>query len=215
MKWVYCHLGLGDAILTNGLVRELVKRHGPITTFAKPHNLASVRFMYRDIPVTVEEADDIKAQITIGHQKLDDVFVIGHWHLDRDLGFDKSFYRAAKVPFECRWDSFYVERDKASEVKPIAKPFIFVHDDAPRGMGIHGDTLPTGVHFRPDTAKSPNIFGWMGVLEAAQEIHVIESAFAFLVDSFVWDKPLVIHRYARHLSHGERPTYRNAWRIIE
>lgn len=213
MKWLYSHMGLGDHLITNGLVRELVKRHGPITTFAKPHNLASVRFMYRDIPVTVVEADDIKAQITIGHQKLDDVFVIGHWHLDRDIGFDKSFYRAAKVPFECRWDSFYVERDKTQEQWPNLKPFIFVHDDAPRGMGIH--RLPAGDVVRPDPKVSPNIFGWLATLEAAQEIHVIESAFAFLVDSFVWDKPLVIHRYARHLPHGERPTYRQKWTIIE
>lgn len=215
MKYVYTHLGLGDHLVTNGLIRELVKRYGEIATFAKPHNLASVEFMYRDIPVKVVEADDWRAQIIIGHESVDDVIVVGHWRFDRSIGFDKAFYRAALVPFECRWDSFNVERDKAKEIKPIAQPFIFIHDDATRGMGIPNNMVPSGTLFRPDTERSPNIFGWLSVLEAAKEIHVIESAFAFLVDSFTWDKPLVLHRYARSYPANERPTYRQNWRIIE
>ena len=49
---IYQHLGLGDMILCNGLIRYLISletKSEKIFLICKNSNLKSVRFMYRDI----------------------------------------------------------------------------------------------------------------------------------------------------------------------
>lgn len=218
MKFVYTHLGLGDHIVCNGLVRELVKRHGPLTTFAKPHNAESVRFMFHDVPVAVVEANDAMAGRIINSHPAELSIVIGHYRFDRTIPFDRCFYLCAGVPFASRWESFNVPRDAAGEKRVIdalklPQQFAFLHDDPARDYTATVKTsLPV---VRPKKELTANIFDYMGVIERAAEVHCIESAFAFMVDSFPMDKPLFIHRYARHSSQNEKPTYKNEWKVIE
>ena len=49
MKYLYHHLGLGDHIICNGLVRSLVTTEDYYRLIVKEHNLGSVQFMYRDL----------------------------------------------------------------------------------------------------------------------------------------------------------------------
>ena len=49
MKYIYHHLGLGDHIICNGLVRKFSSDYNNISLFCKPHNKESVEFMYRDL----------------------------------------------------------------------------------------------------------------------------------------------------------------------
>jgi hypothetical protein len=49
MKYIYHHLGLGDHIICNGLVRSLINPNEEYKMFVKSHNLDSVSFMYRDL----------------------------------------------------------------------------------------------------------------------------------------------------------------------
>jgi hypothetical protein len=49
MKYIYHHLGLGDHIICNGLVRSLIKSTENYKMFVKPHNLVTVSFMYKDL----------------------------------------------------------------------------------------------------------------------------------------------------------------------
>jgi len=49
MNYIYHHLGLGDHIICNGLVRELIKPEKKYKMFVKPHNHNIVKFMYRDL----------------------------------------------------------------------------------------------------------------------------------------------------------------------
>ena len=49
---IYQHLGLGDIILCNGLVRHLISKENnskKIFLICKNSNLKSAKFMYRDI----------------------------------------------------------------------------------------------------------------------------------------------------------------------
>ena len=48
MKYVYHHLGLGDHIICNGMVRYFKEIYGKIKVFCKPHNYKNVEYMYRD-----------------------------------------------------------------------------------------------------------------------------------------------------------------------
>ena len=58
MRYVYHHLGLGDSILCNGLVRHFAEKLGKVSIFSKRHNYDSLKFMYRDEPnITVIPVD--------------------------------------------------------------------------------------------------------------------------------------------------------------
>jgi hypothetical protein len=51
MKYIYPHLGLGDHLICNGLIREIIKKE-PNESYgiiSKPHTATSVKFMYRDL----------------------------------------------------------------------------------------------------------------------------------------------------------------------
>ena len=47
--YLYHHLGLGDHIICNGLVRNYANKFN-IKLFTKSHNAGSVKFMYKDVP---------------------------------------------------------------------------------------------------------------------------------------------------------------------
>ena len=49
MKYIYQHLGLGDHIICNGLLRKLISDDDQYILFVKEHNIDTVSFMYRDI----------------------------------------------------------------------------------------------------------------------------------------------------------------------
>ena len=46
MIYIYHHLGLGDHIICNGLVRFLQKKHNQVSLFCYQHNIENVSFMY-------------------------------------------------------------------------------------------------------------------------------------------------------------------------
>ena len=48
MKYIYHHLGFGDHIICNGLVRHFKEIHGKVRVFSKHHNFENVKYMYRD-----------------------------------------------------------------------------------------------------------------------------------------------------------------------
>jgi len=210
---VFLHLGLGDAIICNGLVRALVDEHGPLTTFCKPHNRPSVAFMWRDLPVTLVDADHPPAP-RLG----DNNIVAGFDRLDRSIPFDQAFYKAAGVPFEKRWSEFRWGRDWDNErwIGPYPD-FAFVHDDANRGMKIDDKRLSKLPTVTPDHEAEPNIFRYVKLIEQAAEVHVIPSAFMFLVDSMprVPGQHLVLHRYTRKYAPCDAPTLRHDWEVLE
>ena len=183
--YIYHHLGLGDHIICNGLVREL-SRGKDAAVPCKKHNFPSVEYMYRDaknitvIPIQDDsEANRLcqgKNHVKIGFKK--------------KLGkpFDKSFYDIAKIPFEKRWDSFYIKRDERTESKlykklnPQNKSYIFVHDDSSRDINIEYDFGSKFV-IRPDKRYTDIIFHYAQLIENADEIHCIDSSFKSFADS--------------------------------
>ena len=71
------HLGLGDHIVCNGLVRELIKKCDLIYFPVKHHNFATVKFMFRDIPnhikyVTVNNDNEMLYWETMNREIFDE-----------------------------------------------------------------------------------------------------------------------------------------------
>ena len=119
MKYIYHHLGLGDHIINNGMVRHFYKQHSAITLFAYNHNVKNVQYMYRDLEnfQVLGVESDAQADYYISNNNLD-CLKIGFSDLSDvmpELPFDKAFYKLAGLDFSVRFDEFYFERDLESD----------------------------------------------------------------------------------------------------
>jgi hypothetical protein len=224
------HWGLGDAIIVNGLLRVLAKNYARSYVICKPSNLESVQFMVRDFATAVGWKDEDtfakvlpEAQghhiIPIGYQFFPWAQYPGHPYEGR------CFYDQFGMDFQLRWSNFHVERDPAREEAyfqrlNIHEDYIFVHTDPKGKFNLDRSRLPTGIRvIEAGEVPTANIFDYLLVLELAKEIHIIESAFEHLIDSFThWTNRLVAHRYARSFEWVEyayhTPELRLNWEVL-
>lgn len=206
------HLGLGDHLLCNGLVRHYAAMYDIVVLPVWAHNKASIDFMFRDLGKIEARAIKHTKEIPDLIDGCDECLDLGFAREDFDAKvFDRSFYTQANVDFEKRWSDFKFTRDESIEAK-CNVPFRFVHDDWGRGFQITrikaDDSCPI---VRPHPL--PNIFQFIWMLENADEIHCIDSSFLSLADSIPTKaKRLVYHRYARN---SIPPILKKAWDIIE
>lgn len=210
------HLGLGDAIICNGLVRALAAKHERIVLACLGRNIPSVSRMLEDLKNLKlhEVAHDDDAGCWANHyqQNGSRSLRLGYHHPDRSTfdpeHWDESFYRQAGVPFDARWEGFRLPELPVVLQPPDGK-FAFVQDDQTRGYGIQNlrTTLPT---YRPRPTKT--ILDWIPTIQAATEIHCIDSAFMCLIESLAPKGPtFTFHRYARA---GAPPTLRLPWKVL-
>lgn len=218
---IYHHLGLGDHIICNGLVREFAKQYDSISLFCKPQNAESVRDMYSDIRVNLLLGEDDFARDYIS-RNFGNYLVIGHGQLNEYEPFDYQFYKQAGLNFEKRWDSFFIpESEKEKELQELTP---LIYGDYPTGYAVcHEDerykidfnkinTIPTIPIKKLKEFSLPN---WRKVIQNAAEVHVIDSSVMFMVDSFPENgQKLFIHRYARENPFWQLPTLKRNWKIL-
>lgn len=227
------HLGLGDHFICHGIVREYAKRYERVLIFAKAANHESVCFMFRDLPhvsvrkvTTDQEAERIMRlnRFMIGRKRYDKVKKIGFGDLKESSGnFEKQFYTLAEVPLNKIWDSFHIARDQDREQRlfdrhaPKSK-YAFLHEDAGRGYAIDRKKVdPSLTIFSPDKNMSTNICDYISTIQRAEEIHVIDSSFMFMIDCLKYDaagQKLFIHRYARSNPEWQLPILKKNWIIL-
>ena len=113
--YIYHHLGLGDHIICNAIVRNYAKDNDKIYLFVKPHNYKNVAFMYRDLKnltlISIFDDFEIFKYLQMNQINLYNVIKIGsfgsNWGNNFNITFDKNFYLQVGIPFEKRWDSFF------------------------------------------------------------------------------------------------------------
>lgn len=227
---IYHPLGLGDHIVCNGLVREQCKRYSRVGLFCFPNNEPSVSFMYRDLKNfrlhsirSHKEAVGFRFlnKFVFGGAHYDTTLKIGSYDVESGIKYERQMYTFAELPLEALWDSFYVKRDRERERTLSQKMhtvgrYLFLHDDAryPINPKKISSTLPI---VRPDTNLTDNIFDYCDVLEHAEEIHVMDSSFMFLVDCLQYANSrqrLFVHRYARENMAWNLPILKKDWQII-
>lgn len=227
MIYLYHHLGLGDHIICNALVRIFSKRFDRLFLFCKHHNYESVRFMYSDLQNIdfISVADDLEADRFILENRIfrktirvgfDQMYSTG------SKNFDESFYMQFGIDFDSRWSEFHVprniEREKAlfDRFGLSGKKYIFVHDDARFSIDMKMIEIdPQTIIVRPDRDITENIFDYLTIIENASQIHAIESSFMFIIDSLNIDPETVYaHRYPRKQGYMETPVYKNIKKII-
>ncbi len=198
--YVYHHLGLGDMIHCNGMVRFLLEKLDPnarIHVFCKVRNSAMVCWMFRDDPrIVIEqvtEADKERIQVdrVMHERRSSNLFVVGHSALraleaafPKDF-FDILFYRQAGIPYKVRYSHCFWERDEGEEDRVFRKlapscEYVFVHDDPTRGYRIDTSSMTMPV-IRNDVTES--IFHLGKVLENARQVHCMESSIRCMLES--------------------------------
>jgi hypothetical protein len=207
MKYIYHHLGLGDHIVNNGMVRNFYKKYDAITLFSYKHNVKNVQYMYRDLEKfqVIGVESDSQADFYISNNNLD-CLKIGFSDLSDvmpKLPFDKAFYKLAGLDFSVRFDEFYFERDLEKEkevlniLNPTGEKYIFIHDDSSRGFSI--DMSRIKIEYKVImNHKRFNVFDYITLIENAEEIHFMQSSFKELMCSYELKKPtLYQHNYVR------------------
>jgi hypothetical protein len=219
---LYQHLGLGDHILCNAMVREIAGESDSVTLMARASNVGSVKYMFRDVPnlTVLPVANDREASRRVREWKRRGMKVMLNGMHDRQRGklewqeqFDEAFYRMADVPYEYRWSKFKVPSDSAAEQRVYERliqrtPYLFVHDDKRRGFTIASKRLPAGIPvIRPEAGLTDIIFHYKKIIEGAAEIHCISSSFAQWIENAGLGERRILHKYVRQ--DGTWCTFRN------
>lgn len=195
VKTIVHHLGLGDHIMLNGMVRHFAESENVNIIVRRSHE-ESVRFMYRDIMdkvsiVLIDSADpgelwskvqsvggDVIQLATYGMHE-------GNWKFMTEgpgkemTNWAHGVYIQAGVNPMYMYSKFKVVRDTSREFTLDYDSYIFVHD--------HNESLCIDTDkpvYRPGNKAfdRPNIFDYLSVIENADAFHGMNSAYAWIVE---------------------------------
>lgn len=221
--YLYPHLGFGDAIILNALVRKHCSENDSVTLFCKDRYHESIRWMFRDIEnlsyhqVSFGSGDYEIEQFIESNNLHDDVIRLGFGNfVDVCRGgvpFYEAFYVMNDIDPEFRFLNFHYERNLEYEnyvydqLNPNDEKYIFVVDDSSHHLGtlkIPEDRLPDGYKIiKYDKTLNENnskflMFNYGKILEKAEQIHTIETAFFEFIRSIDVDRSKVnVHSYLR------------------
>lgn len=227
MKYIYHHLGLGDHVICNGMVRYFYKNFNEIKLFCKKHNSKNVKYMYSDLEkleLIVVETDRDVEQIIKNNNIENETIRVGFNALMKYIPqytFDVAFYKTVGLDFNVRFNDFKVprnlikENEVLRELNPKNESYIFVHDDKSRGFSIDHDKLPKNKKIIYNDMKY-SIFDMLGIIENADEVHVMQSSIKDLINSFKFIKPkFFLHNYVRGYDNTLNSIGLNNFEIVE
>lgn len=221
--YVFGHLEFGDAIVLNGLIRVLAKKHPRIKWITKTDYVRAVRETVADLP-------NVQVLAALGYDEVwkrwipncPNALKLGYFS---DKGFDESkwdseMYRQADIPFDARWTECRFPAKLLTGWKEPKRNIALVHEDYDRKFLVKQDFLPTDLEiFRIN--RRPSVLDWLPDIFAAKELHFVDSGFLNLAES-LWavgalpETVLCFHQYSKKYGGASRwPVLRGPWRIFE
>ena len=212
---IHHHLGLGDHLDCNGMVRYILKNSDfdKICVFSKSNYYEMIEYMYRDNPdisvVKIDKSLNENQQVFeyVKNNEFEHFLRVGfeNYPFLKEHLYDKNcwefFYDQVKIPYSARIDYFYFERDNKQEqrvyekLNPKNKPFIFVHDDESRGFKVDRKHFVDSKLETVENDVTENIFYFTKILEEAEEIHCMESSFKSLIDLYAKTDKIFYHDF--------------------
>ncbi len=200
---IYHHLGLGDHIICNGLVRELIKKnqYKSFKLIVKKNNISSVEFMYQDIKnlSLISVNDDLEADQFILKNNIPYI-KLGFKSPPENITWDQLFYIEANIDFNKRWESFFIERNKSSEenlfnkLNPNNEDYILIHNKGSDNIDRIKYEIINDKIKKIFVEKHTNVlFDYAKLIENAKEIHCVSSSFKDFVDSLGIEKKVYYH----------------------
>ena len=182
--YLHHHLGLGDHIICNGLVRYLLKnRVRNIILPTKKHNVESVEYMYKDL-TTIKIDPVLEDKYAFKkYKEYKNVLRIGFENI-KSIDWEKSFYDQVNIDYNHRFDSFFINRDKEREnnfIKrfDIRKKYAFAClTSSTSNSNIKLDTNLPVIFLESITG---NLFDWLPVIFNASEVHTIDTSIFQLI----------------------------------
>lgn len=207
--FVFPHLGLGDFIVSNALLRMLSAKYTRLIVPCKVVNRPTVSAMFSDTNILFVWVDDDRqadqwADRCKGHAGM---LQLGCHAGPIAAKWDQQLYEQAGIPFACRWDNFVLPWNAPPQYRNYPP---FLHEDIDRGYCIHRSKTPQDA---VPVARTRIMFESLHWLQNAPEIHCIDSSWMCLADSVETKaKRLVFHKYAR--PNGLPPTLRKTWEVL-
>jgi len=214
---IHTHIGLGDQILCNGLIRYLLEKDGydSIDIFSKKNHFEMIKFMYRDDPrinvinINSNDGGSVEYNFVANYRqknKQKKFLRVGHEHLPPDhVNKTKNcweyFYEQLNMPHKIKIDYFKLKEDLHEEnrvynkLNPSNEEFIFVHDVSSVGkfsLNIESDLKM----IKNDVSE--NVFHFTKILREAKEIHVIDSSFKCMLDMIPTTGKLHYHEIKKY-----------------
>lgn len=203
------HLGMGDNIVHNGMVRKIAEDNpnSQIYLAAKHHNHKNVVYMFRDNPrITVlSVADDAGMNYAIMtggfHKVISSHFGDGNpYHYE--TYFDDAFYMLVGMDPLIKKKYFYIERDVEMENKVFDElitskgitDYLFVHEKPELNVRLSRERMEQGL---PIITADPKfgMFELLKVIENAKSVNIISSSFLSLMMCNKLNQNVVAHMY--------------------
>lgn len=210
---IFTHLGNGDHIICNGMLRYFASKKDveTVTTFCYDRNRHNIEYMFRDVEnIRIESFPanlESKERLKILSKKDQNNLLIGYEYTDgyryrNTLSFDETFYEQAGVDFNIRFDNFYVERDEEIENKALMElkqdkqEYIYIHDAPELNYNIDRKKINSKLPVIFNSYNY-NLFQMRKILENATEIHTMQTGMFDFCNSIDLKCPIYVHLYVR------------------
>ena len=204
------HLGMGDTIVHNGMIRKISEENPNSQIFlaAKHNYFKNVVFMFRDNPkisvINVGDNDDgMHHLVSTGNfdKIISSHFCDGNpFHYDKY--FDDAFYMFVGMDPKIKTSYFYLERDNELENKVFDElitskgitDYLFVHEKPELNILLNRQRMEQGLPIITADSKY-GIFELLKVIEMAKSVNIISSSFLSLMMCKEYNKNIVAHMY--------------------
>lgn len=210
------HLGMGDCIVHNGMVRKISEENPnhQIWVGTKKEYEDNIKFMYKDNPKihVFGCLDDNDMNFHIYNTEYEKIIST---HADRGHGysydkyFDDSFYMSIGMDPKIKKDYFYLERDYNKENLVYEElinnnnidSYYFIHEKPEYNVLIDRNKLKKKLPII-SADRNYNIFDLLTVIEKADECHIISSSFLSFFMCKKYNKKTFAHMYCdrQHIS---------------
>ena len=203
------HLGMGDAIVHNGMVRKYLKDHPATQIFipSKFHNLKNVIYMYRDCPsISVLGFSGDKGMENYLKVAKFDKIISTHYSDNNPFDYDKYcddlFYHIVEMSPAVKKTHFFVQRDSHIEAKVYDElvgskgiiDYIFIHEKEGSSITINRDKLLPKLPIVIAESKY-GIFELLKVIEMAKSVDLVSSCFLSLMTCKKYNERVFAHMY--------------------
>ena len=237
---LFTHYNMGDHLICYGFIQAYSSFYDEIvlTTKDDPKQLPNIERLFSSLPnvrLTTERfPDDQYDKIISSGWWFQQV---SHWYqypvpktpfpFNEDMIFDRFWYKLAEVPFNMKWDGFYLKRNIKRELEikydmlgiKDNEEYAFIHEDVynkDEDRTIKRKYIDPNIRLISITDYPEiSILDTSYLISRAKEVHCINSSFRTFIDLMgIKHNNLNYHKYTRS-NPAEQVAVRLKWNTLE
>lgn len=178
--FIHHHLGLGDHLICNGLVRYLATER-PVKLFCKHKNHNNVSFMYKNnTNIQILPIKDDAEATNIGYQQSNylRLGIALNSNFPSNLMWDEVFYYQIGLPYKLSWTNFFIDKPKSQNRVPKYPYSLVSNMDSTKEDRIDYSKVNHNIIY----TNIGGFFDNIDLILNATEIHSIDTAYLHLID---------------------------------